>query len=50
MCCLFGFIDYNHNLSGKQKNRLLRSLPLPQKNAARMLRESPTMQAASSTL
>ena len=26
MCCLFGFIDYNHNLSGKQKNRLLRSL------------------------
>ena len=18
MCCLFGFIDYNHNLSGKQ--------------------------------
>ena len=26
MCCLFGFIDYNHSLSGKQKNRLLRSL------------------------
>ena len=26
MCCVFGFIDYNHNLSGKQKNRLLRSL------------------------
>ena len=26
MCCLFGFIDYNYSLSGKQKNRLLRSL------------------------
>ena len=22
MCCLFGFIDYNHNLSEKQKNVL----------------------------
>lgn len=26
MCCLFGFVDYGHNLSMKQKNRLLSAL------------------------
>ena len=26
MCCLFGFYDYGHNLSAKQKSRLVSAL------------------------
>lgn len=28
MCCLFGFIDYGHRLSGRQKTRIIQALAL----------------------
>lgn len=41
MCCLFGFYDYGHSLSAKQKSRLVSALAVAAEAEEQMRPGSP---------